>query len=47
MRCVLFQLKDLKRQLQAERKRGDKLQERLQELLAADNRSRQCKYIDK
>jgi len=37
----MFQLKDLKRQLQAERKRADKLQEKLQEFLS-DSRSRQC-----
>ena len=31
---LVFQLKDLKRQLHAERKRAEKLQERLQEVLS-------------
>jgi len=39
------QLKDLKRQLQAERKRGDKLQEKLQEMLSESARGRQCKLL--
>ena len=41
----LFQLKDLKRQLQAERKRADKLQEKLQEVLSESARGRQCKLL--
>ncbi len=46
--CILslVQLKDLKRQLHQERKRGDRLQERLQEYLTADNRSKTCQWGD-
>jgi hypothetical protein len=40
--CV--QLKDLKRQVQTERKRADKLQEKLQELLSDNMKGRQCQY---
>lgn len=38
-----MQVKDLKKQLQAEKRRSDRLQERLQELLS-DSKDRQCKY---
>ncbi len=41
-----FQLKDLKRQLQSERKRAEKLQERLQEVLSED-KNRKCVYLSK
>jgi predicted RNase H-like nuclease (RuvC/YqgF family) len=36
-------VRDLKKQLHAEKKRVEKLQERLQELLADSSRGRQCK----
>ena len=39
-----MQLKDLKRQLQQERKRAEKLQERLQEVLS-DDKNRKCTYL--
>jgi len=39
-----FQLKDLKRQVQTERKRADKLQEKLQELLTDSMKDRHCEY---
>ena len=40
---IVFQVKDLKRQLVSERRRGDKLQERLQEYLQTDPKSPHCK----
>ena len=41
---LALQLKDLKRQVQSERKRAEKLQEKLQEFLS-DSKSRQCSFF--
>jgi len=44
MLCVVTQLKDLKKQVQSERIRADRLQEKLQQFLAESPHSQQSMY---